>query len=108
MPLITTLTLAELSGPLLAKSEALRSARQGNPQVAATSFDALPFDTGAARAFGGVAASLQRSGRKTSARACDAMIAATALANELPLYTCNPADFGGIDGLEVLTVPVLR
>ncbi len=29
-----------------------------------------------------------------------------ALANDLPVYTCNPADFSGIDGLEVVAVPV--
>jgi tRNA(fMet)-specific endonuclease VapC len=104
--LITTVTLAELSaGPLLAKSEGVRIVRQGNLQVAEASFEALPFDSGAARAFGGVAASLRRSGRKTSARAYGAMIAATALANDLPLYTCNSADFSAIDGLEVLAVP---
>jgi tRNA(fMet)-specific endonuclease VapC len=40
------------------------------------------------------------------ARAHDAMIAATALANDLPLYTCNPGDFAGIDGLDVIAVPV--
>jgi tRNA(fMet)-specific endonuclease VapC len=34
------------------------------------------------------------------------MIAATAMANELPIYTCNPADFSGIDGLDVVTVPI--
>jgi hypothetical protein len=34
------------------------------------------------------------------------MIAATALANGLPLYTCNPKDFAGIDGLTVVAVPV--
>ena len=58
----------------------------------------------AARAFGQVAASARRSGRKTSARACDAMIAAIAVANGLPLYTCNPADFSGIDGQTVVAV----
>jgi predicted nucleic acid-binding protein len=45
-------------------------------------------------------------GRKASARALDAMIAAIALANGLPLYTCNPRDFEGIEGLEVVAVPV--
>ena len=34
------------------------------------------------------------------------MIAATALANGLPLFTCNPDDFGGIDDLEVVAVPL--
>jgi predicted nucleic acid-binding protein len=32
------------------------------------------------------------------------MIAATALVNGLLLYTCNPDDFVGIDGLEVMRV----
>jgi tRNA(fMet)-specific endonuclease VapC len=44
---------------------------------------------------------LRRNGRKTTARAFDALIAATALANGLPVYTCNPKDFDGIDGLRV-------
>jgi predicted nucleic acid-binding protein len=67
-------------------------------------FDPLPFDAAAARAFGRVAASLRRAGRTTSARAYDALIAATALASDLPVYTCNPDDFKGIDGLEVIPV----
>jgi tRNA(fMet)-specific endonuclease VapC len=75
-------------------------------QQAEADFDPLPFDADAARAFGGVAASLRRSGRKAGARAYDAMIAATAVANDLPVYTCNPADFSGIDGLDVVAVPV--
>jgi predicted nucleic acid-binding protein len=49
--------------------------------------------------------SLRRSGRKTAARAYDAMIAATALANGLPIYTCNPTDFEAIDGLDVVAIP---
>lgn len=107
-PLITTVTLAELSvGPLVTNDESERVARQSQLQQAESDFDPLPFDAGAARAFGRVAASLRRSGRKTPARAYDAMIAATAIANELPVYTCKPADFTGIDGLEVVEVPVL-
>ena len=106
-PLITAVTLAELSvGPLVASTEQERAARQAHLQQAESDFDALPFDASAARAFGQVAASLRRSGRKASARAYDAMIAATALAHQLPLYTCNPDDFTGIDGLEVILVPV--
>jgi tRNA(fMet)-specific endonuclease VapC len=106
-PLITAVTLAELSvGPLVTDDATERVARQAHLQQAEADFDPLPFDAAAARAFGGVAASLRRSGRKTSARAYDAMIAATAVANDLPLYTCNPGDFLGIDGLEVIAVPV--
>ena len=106
-PLITAVTLAELSvGPLVAGDDAERAARQAHLQQAEADFDPLPFDAAAARAFGRVTASLRRSGRKASARSYDAMIAATALANELPLYTCNPSDFSGIDGLEVVAVPL--
>lgn len=108
-PLITAVTLAELSaGPLVAEDEHERVARQTHLQQAERDFDPLPFDAAAARAFGRVAASLRRSGRKTSARAYDAMIAAIALANDLPVYTCNAADFSGIDGLDVVAVSVSR
>jgi hypothetical protein len=106
-PLITAVTLAELAvGPLVADDERERAARQAHLQQAESDFVPLPFDDAAARAFGQVAASLRRSGRRASARAYDAMIAATALANDLPVYTCNPDDFAGIEGLEVIAVPV--
>jgi predicted nucleic acid-binding protein len=75
-------------------------------QQVETDFQPLPFDADAARAFGRVAASLRRVGRETSARTYDAMIAAVAIAHQLPLYTCNPRDFQHIDGLEVVTVPM--
>lgn len=105
-PLITAVTLAELSvAPLVARDHTERAARLAHLQQAEADFDPLPFDAAAARAFGRVAASLRRSGRKASARSYDAMIAATALANELPLYTCNPSDFVDIDGLEIVAVP---
>ncbi len=103
---ITAVTLAELSvGPLVATTDEDRVARQAHLQAAEADFDPLPFDAAAARAFGGVAASLRRNGRKPTARAYDAMIAATAIAADLPVYTCNPTDFLGIDGLELVDVP---
>lgn len=105
-PYITAITLAELSvGPLVARNDPERAARQAHLQQAESDFDPIPFDAAAARAFGQVAASLRRSGRKTAARAYDAMIAATAVATDLPVYTCNPDDFAGIDGLAVVVVP---
>ena len=104
-PLISAITLAELSvGPLVAATDAERAARLAHLQQAEADFEPLPFDADAARAFGQVAASLRRAGRKTSTRAYDAMIAAIAIANDLPLYTCNPDDFNGIEGLEVVAV----
>ncbi len=104
--MVTAVTLAELSvGPLVATGEAERAARQALLQQAETDFYPLPFDAAAARAFGQLAASLRRSGRKVNARSYDAMMAATAIANDLSLYTSNPADFVGIDGLTVVGVP---
>ena len=107
VPLITALTLAELSlGPLVAKSEVERARRVAHLQRVEATFRPLSFDVEAARAFGGVAASLRRAGRKVAARRNDAMIAAIALAKDLPVYTCNAGDFEGIDGLEVVPIPV--
>jgi predicted nucleic acid-binding protein len=104
-PMISAVTLAELSvGPLVAANDEERARRQAHVQQAEADFDPLPFDSAVARAFGGVASSLRRAGRKPAARAYDAMIAATAIANGLPLYTCNPADFAGIEGLDVMPV----
>ena len=104
--LISAVTLAELSvGPHVASTDQERVARQAHLQQAEADFDPIPFDAAAARAFGRVAASLRRAGRKPAARAYDALIAATAIANALPLYTCNPGDFAGIDELEVIGVP---
>jgi tRNA(fMet)-specific endonuclease VapC len=106
-PLISTITLAELSvGPLVATDDIERGRRQAHLQQAEADFNPLPFDTAAARSFGFVSASLRRAGRKPAARAYDAMIAAVALANELPVYTCNPSDFAGIDGLVVVAIPM--
>ena len=104
-PLITAVTLAELSvGPLVAADDAERAARQARLQQAEADFDPLPFDADAARAFGRVAASLRGACRKVQARSYDAMIAATAIANGLPLYTVNPGDFQGIDGLDLRAI----
>jgi predicted nucleic acid-binding protein len=104
--LISTITLAELGvGPLIAHTAEERSARQAQVQSAEADLEPLPFDAAAARAFGGVATSLRRLGQTPKARSFDALIAAIAIANELPLYTANPRDFEGIDGLTVIAVP---
>jgi predicted nucleic acid-binding protein len=105
-PLISVITLAELSvGPLVTDDDIERTRRIAHVQQAEADFDPIPFDAAAARAFGQVAASLRRSGRKPTARAFDTLIAAIAIANGLPLCTCNPADFAGIDGLVLISVP---
>ncbi|MDQ6727627.1 MAG: type II toxin-antitoxin system VapC family toxin [Actinomycetota bacterium] len=105
-PVITAITSAELSvGPLVTADATERATRQARLQQAEADFDPLPFDAAAARAFGRVAASLRQAGRKAHARAYDAMIAAIAISNDLPLYTCNPRDFEHIDGLDLRAVP---
>lgn len=104
-PAISTITLAELTvGPLVAQTDQERAARQAHVQQAEHDFDPISFDAAAARAFGGVAASLRAAGRKPAARALDALIAAVAIANGLPLHTVNPDDFSGIEGLDVRPV----
>lgn len=106
---ISAITLAELSvGPLVAANDEERAARQGHLQQAENDFDVLPFDEECARVFGRVAAALRASGRKPAARAYDALIAASAIAHRIPLYTCNSHDFTDIPRLEIRPIPVPR
>lgn len=103
---ITAVTLAELSvGPLVASTDTERARRQAHLQQAEADFDVVPFDETAARVFGRVAADLRSAGRKPAARAYDTLIAATAIANQLPLYTANPDDYAAISDLELVPIP---
>jgi tRNA(fMet)-specific endonuclease VapC len=104
-PFICTVTLAELSvGPLVARTEQERAARQAVLQQAEADFEPLPFDAAAARSFGRVASALRRAGRKPRARSYDAMIAAVAIARGLVLHTADPDDFPELDDLRIITV----
>ncbi len=76
-------------------------------QRAESEFDPVPFDAEAARIFGRVTAAVIAAGRKPRGRAVDLMIAATAIAEGLPLYTTDPAGFTGLDTL-IRIVPVTR
>ena len=107
---ISTLTLAELAaGPHATDDLDERARRQERLQRIESSFDALPFDASAARAYARVYAAVAGTGRKARGRrAVDLMIAAVALAAQLPLYTLNAADFAGLEELiEIvpLTIP---
>ncbi|MDQ6656724.1 MAG: type II toxin-antitoxin system VapC family toxin [Actinomycetota bacterium] len=103
---VSAVTLAELSvGPHVARTARERVARQAHLQQAESDFDTIAFGAEAARAFGRVAASLRSAGRKPAARAYDALIAASAIAENIPLYSCNADDFAGIEGLDVRAVP---
>lgn len=97
---ISTLTLAELAaGPHATTNLEERACRQQRLQWAEATFDPLPFDLDAARAFGLIFAATQKAGRKGRRRVVDLMIAAVAAANELPLYTRNANDFRGLGKL---------
>lgn len=106
-PAITTITLAELSvGPHVTTNDIERAARQAHLQQAESDFEPIPFDAAAARAFGRVASDIRSVGRKTKARAYDALIASIAVAQQMPLYTANPDDFLGITELELVPIVI--
>ena len=98
---ISTLTLAELTaGPHAAADELDASAAPEHLQRFETKVEALPFEPGCARAYGSIYAAVLAGGRKPrGARAVDLMIAATALAHDLPLYTRNAKDLRGLEEL---------
>ena len=98
---VSALTMAELAaGPHAASDADERGRRQDRLQRAEAAFDPLPFDGESARAYGRIYAAVTASGRKAHGpRAVDLLIAATACAAGLPLYTRNGADFEGLDDL---------
>lgn len=104
---ISALTLGELAtGPSAAADELTRARRQSHLLFIESNLEALPFDPKCARAYGVVYAAVKAKGRKPrDARTVDLMIAATALAHELPLYTLNAKDLRGVEELiEVVDV----
>jgi predicted nucleic acid-binding protein len=114
---ISAVTLAELSAGLhQVRSDdeqvgyhehAERARRLDVLQRAENEFDPIPFDSEAARAYGRVTAAVIGADRSLRRRTADLMIASTAVAAGLPLYTTNPDDFAGLDDLLVV-VPVAR
>lgn len=98
---ISALTLAELSsGPQAVSGELERARRQDRIQRVEAETDVLAFESRCARAYGQVYAAVAATGRKArGSRAVDLMIAATALAYDLPLYTLNPGDLSGLGEL---------
>ena len=104
---ISALSMAELAaGPHASTDTVERARRQDRLQRAEVLFDPLPFDADAARAYGLVYAAVIAAGRKARGpRAVDLLIAATAVANGIPLYTRNADDVRFLDGLvEVVEV----
>jgi predicted nucleic acid-binding protein len=108
---VSAVTLAELAaGPHATADPDERARRQDRLQRAEATFDALPMDGDVARAYGRVYAAVVQVHRKArGARSLDLLIAATALAANLPLYTRNPEDFLGVESLlEIVAVAPAR
>ena len=104
---ISALTLAELSAGLaVAKDQHVRLARQHQLQLVESTIELVPFDAQCARMYAHITAAVQAIGRKTRGpRAVDLMIAATAMAHRLPLYTRNTQDLKGCENLvEIIAV----
>ncbi len=105
---ISAVTLAKLAaGPSATRDSAERASRQDRLQRAEATFDPIPVDAAVARAYGRVYATIVDARRKARGRrALDLLIAATALATNLPLFTRNPADFEHLDALvEIVAIP---
>ena len=97
---IAAVTLAELAaGPHATGDDVERARRQDRLQWAVATWEPLPLDAEAARAYGLVFAATRAAGRSRRTRLADVLIAATAAAHGLPLYTRNPGDFTGLDGI---------
>lgn len=97
---IAAITMAELAAaPHATTDPAERARRQDRLQRAEAAFDPLPFGIGAARAYGRVYAAVVASGRQPRGRLADLLIAATALAENLPVITRDRDGFRGLDGL---------
>jgi predicted nucleic acid-binding protein len=97
---VSAVTMAELAaGPAAASDETERARRQDRLQRAEATFDPLPLDTEAARAYGRVYAAVRVHGRNPRRRFADLLIAAVALANARPVLTRTAADFAGLDDL---------
>ena len=97
---IAAVTLAELAaGPHATVDDRERARRQDRLQWAATMWEPLVLDAEAARAYGRVFAAARAAGRTSRTRFADLLIASTAAAHGLALYTRNPGDFTGLDGI---------
>lgn len=103
---VSAITMAELAaGPAATTDVDERARRQDRLQRAEAAFDPLPFDVNCARAYGRIFAAVRGTGRQPRRRFADLLIAATALAHDLPVLTRNGDDLVGLDSLlEVVTV----
>ena len=100
---VSAITMAELSaGPHATDEPAERARRQDRLQQLESWVEPMPFDGDCARAYGRIYAAVVAAGRQPRRRAADLLIAATALAAGIPLYTRNADDFRGLE--ELITI----
>jgi predicted nucleic acid-binding protein len=97
---ISAATLAELHfGVLVTPDAAVRAERLRRLSNLLRKFDALPVDDVVATSYGQLAAAVVAGGRQPRSRVMDMLIAATAHAHSVRLYTRNAADLVGIEHL---------
>jgi len=107
MALVSAITLAEIvQAPLFATNASVRRARERLVLDVHRAFpEPLPFDMACVAAYRSVAAATVDAGRQTRRRTVDLLIAATAHAHGLPLYTRNRADIDHLADLIQIIVP---
>lgn len=98
-PLVSTVTIAELSFGLDVTDPVERLLRSQRLDAVVREFTVIPFDLDAARLYGTLAAAVRRIGRNPRPRRLDLQIAATAASRSVPLLTRNAADFVGLERL---------
>ena len=97
---IAAITLAELAaGPHATDDPDERARRQDRLQWATSTWEPLPFDGDAARLYGRMFAAARAAGQTSRSRLADLLIAATAAASGLPVYTRNPSDFDALKAI---------
>jgi predicted nucleic acid-binding protein len=103
---VAAITLAELAaGPHLATTAAGRARRQIRLQQVEAAFAPLPFTAASARSYGQLVSAVSSTGRSHRPRVADLLIAATAHAHGLALYTRNGDDlFDAEDLLDVICI----
>jgi predicted nucleic acid-binding protein len=96
---ISVVTLCELHHGVLSAGDEHRAGRLATLMLAERRFRALPLDARVAPHYGRMISVARRSGRRP--RTNDVLIAATAAAHGVPVYT-RDRDFVGLDGVEVV------
>lgn len=96
---ISIVTLCGLHHGVLIANDRQRAGRLATLAMAERRFRPLPLDERVPPHYGRILADARRAGRRP--RTADALIAATAAANELPVYT-RDRDFVGLSGVDVV------